>query len=195
MWEDIRLAALTSRGNPIEIEYERDGEKTTVVLNPIYDSEADTYYLGVLGGGEVMVCNLPQTFQYGFYAMGYTMRATVKSLAMLVTGQLSKDDVSGPVGMVKYVDETYDAVKDYGVVNIALNMINIALTLSISLGIMNLLPIPALDGGRLVFLLIEAVRGKPIPPEKEGMVHLGGMMALMVLMALVFINDITKFFR
>ena len=70
-----------------------------------------------------------------------------------------------------------------------------SLTLSISLGIMNLLPLPALDGGRLVFLLIEAVRGKPIPPEKEGMVHLGGMMALMVLMALVFVNDITKFFR
>ena len=93
------------------------------------------------------------------------------------------------------MDDTYDAVKDYGMINVVLNMINIALTLSISLGIMNLLPLPALDGGRLVFLLIEAVRGKPIPPEKEGMVHLGGMMALMVLMALVFVNDITKFFR
>ena len=67
--------------------------------------------------------------------------------------------------------------------------------LSVNLGIINLLPLPALDGGRLVFLLIEAVRGKPVPPEKEGMVHLGGMMALMVLMVLVFINDISKFFK
>ena len=66
---------------------------------------------------------------------------------------------------------------------------------SVNLGIINLLPLPALDGGRLVFLLIEAVRGKPVPPEKEGMVHLGGMMALMVLMVLVFINDISKFFK
>ena len=73
-------------------------------------------------------------------------------------------------------------------------MINIALLLSVNLGIMNLLPLPALDGGRLVFLLIEAVRGKTIPPEKEGMVHLAGMMALMILMVLVLFNDITKFF-
>jgi regulator of sigma E protease len=73
-------------------------------------------------------------------------------------------------------------------------MINIALLLSVNLGIMNLLPLPALDGGRLVFLLVEAVRGKPVPPEKEGMVHLAGMMALMVLMVLVLFNDISKFF-
>ncbi len=73
-------------------------------------------------------------------------------------------------------------------------MINFVLLLSVNLGIINLLPLPALDGGRLVFLLVEAVRGKPVPPEKEGMVHLGGMMALMVLMVLVFFNDISKFF-
>lgn len=195
MWDDIRLAALTNRGEPIEIEYERQGEKNNVTIQPIFSSEDNAYYMGVVGMGDLLVCNVPQTFQYGFYAMGYSVRATLKSLSMLVQGQLSKDDVSGPVGMVKYVDETYDAVKDYGAVNVALNMINIALMLSISLGIMNLLPLPALDGGRLVFLLIEAVRGKPVPPEKEGMVHLGGMMALMVLMALVFVNDLTKFFK
>ena len=195
MWDDIRLAALTSRGEEMKIEYERQGEKHTACLRPVYDADADAYYIGVQGGRDLLVCNVPQTFQYGFYVMEYSVKATVKSLSMLVQGQLSKDDVSGPVGMVKYVDDTYDAVKDYGMINVVLNMINIALTLSISLGIMNLLPLPALDGGRLVFLLIEAVRGKPIPPEKEGMVHLGGMMALMVLMALVFVNDITKFFR
>ncbi|MGN0376067.1 MAG: RIP metalloprotease RseP [Suilimivivens sp.] len=195
MWDDIRLAALTNRGEPLEIEYERQGEKHTVVLTPTYSEEGGSYYIGVLGGTDLLVCNVPQTFQYGFYAMEYSVKATVKSLSMLVQGQLSKDDVSGPVGMVKFVDDTYDAVKDYGAVNVALNMINIAMMLSISLGIMNLLPLPALDGGRLVFLLIEAIRGKPIPPEKEGMVHLGGMMAFMVLMVLVFINDISKFFR
>lgn len=195
MWDDIRLAALTSQGGDMVIEYERDGERDTVTLQPIYSSEDGSYYIGVLGGADLLVCNVPQTFQYGFYALEYSVKATVKSLSMLIHGQLSKDDVSGPVGMVKYVDETYDAVKDYGAVNVALNMINIAMMLSISLGVMNLLPLPALDGGRLVFLLIEAIRGKPIPPEKEGMVHLGGMMALMVLMALVFVNDITKFFK
>ena len=71
-------------------------------------------------------------------------------------------------------------------------MLNIALLLSVNLGIMNLLPLPALDGGRLVFLLIEAVRGKPIPPEKEGMVHFAGFVALMILMVFVMYNDIMR---
>ena len=63
-----------------------------------------------------------------------------------------------------------------------------------NLGIMNLLPIPALDGGRLVFLIIEAVRRKRVPPEKEGMVHFAGFAVLMVLMVVVMFNDIVKLF-
>ncbi len=148
-----------------------------------------------VGIGGYLKCNVPQTFEYAFYTMKFYVESTFKSLGMLVTGQLSKDDVSGPVGLVKVVDEVYDSAKVYGAIDVLLNMMEIALLLSVNLGIMNLLPFPALDGGRLVFLLVEAFRGKPIPPEKEGMVHLAGMMALMVLMVLVFFNDITKFFR
>ena len=71
-------------------------------------------------------------------------------------------------------------------------MINFAVLLSVNLGVMNLLPIPALDGGRLLFMLIEVVRGKPIPPEKEGMVHFVGFVALMILMVFVMYNDIMR---
>ena len=67
--------------------------------------------------------------------------------------------------------------------------------ISATLGVMNLLPLPALDGGKLVFLLIEAVRGKPVPREKEGMVHFVGIILLMVLMVVVLFNDISKLFR
>jgi regulator of sigma E protease len=73
-------------------------------------------------------------------------------------------------------------------------MINFALLLSVNLGVMNLLPLPALDGGRLLFLFIEVVRGKPIPPEKEGIVHFIGFVALMILMVFVLYNDIVKIF-
>ena len=66
--------------------------------------------------------------------------------------------------------------------------------LSANLGVMNLLPIPALDGGRLVFLLVEAVRRKRVPPEKEGMVHFAGFALLMLLMVVVMFNDIMKLF-
>ena len=150
--------------------------------------------MGIAAGG-YLKCNVLQTFEYAFYTMKFYVETTFKSLGMLVTGQLSRDDVSGPIGIVKVVDEAYDTAKAYGALDVILNMVNIALLLSVNLGIMNRLPLPALDGGRLVFLLVEAVRGKPIPPEKEGMVHLAGFMALMVLMVLVFFNDITKFFR
>lgn len=71
-----------------------------------------------------------------------------------------------------------------------MNLINMSLLLSANLGIMNLLPIPALDGGRLVFILIEALRGRPVDPEKEGMIHMAGMAVLMVLMVVILFNDI-----
>ena len=73
-------------------------------------------------------------------------------------------------------------------------MMNFGILLTANLGIMNLLPIPALDGGRLVFLVIEAVRGKRIPPDKEGFVHFIGFAALMLLMVVVLFNDVMRLF-
>ena len=77
---------------------------------------------------------------------------------------------------------------------IILMVVQLIVLLSANLGVMNLLPIPALDGGRLVFLIIEAVRGKPIDKEKEGMVHMAGMMLLLALMVLILFNDVRKLF-
>ncbi|MGN1133925.1 MAG: site-2 protease family protein, partial [Oscillospiraceae bacterium] len=70
----------------------------------------------------------------------------------------------------------------------------LAAFITINLGLFNLLPIPALDGGRLIFLIIEAIRRKPVPPEKEGMVHAIGMAALMLLMVVVTVSDVMKLF-
>ena len=75
------------------------------------------------------------------------------------------------------------------------NMMNITLMLTVNLGILNMLPLPALDGGRLVFLLLEVIRGKPIPPQKEGMVHFIGLMFFMILMVLIFFNDLANLFH
>ena len=109
---------------------------------------------------------------------------------MLVTGQVSREDVAGPVGIVVMIDKTVEASSSYGLLNVLMNLINMSLLLSANLGIMNLLPIPALDGGRLVFILIEALRGRPVDPEKEGMIHMAGMAVLMVLMVVILFNDI-----
>ncbi len=194
LYQQVYLNSLLNvDGKPFEIVYERDGEKHTITVTPTFDEEANRYLMGI-STGEYLECNALQNFQYALYMMNFEVEMTFKSLSMLVTGQLSLDDLSGPVGIVKIVDDTYTEAKVYGTSTVVLSMIEIALLLSVNLGVMNLLPLPALDGGRLIFLLIEAVRGKPIPPEKEGIVHLAGMAALMILMVVVMFNDFSKFF-
>ena len=104
------------------------------------------------------------------------------------------DQLSGPVGIVDVVDETYQQSKEYGVVAVIMQMLNIGILISANLGVMNLLPLPALDGGRLVFMFIEAIRGKRVSPEKEGWVHGIGMILLLALMAFVLFNDVKRLF-
>ena len=126
--------------------------------------------------------------------MKFWICTTIDSLKMLLTGQVGVDQLSGPVGIVSVVDSTYQESKSYGIFVVIAQLLNIAILLSANLGVMNLLPLPALDGGRLVFLAVEAVRGKRIPPEKEGYVHLVGIALLMVLMVFVMYNDIQRIF-
>lgn len=113
---------------------------------------------------------------------------------MLVAGQVGVDQLSGPVGIVEVVDETYQQSKSYGAMVVLMQMLNIGILLSANLGVMNLLPLPALDGGRLVFLILEAIRGKRVAPDKEGWVHAAGMVLLLALMAFVMFNDVKKLF-
>ena len=87
-----------------------------------------------------------------------------------------------------------DLSRSGGASLVFLNMLNLMILLSANLGVMNLLPIPALDGGRLVFLIIEVIRGKRVPPEKEGYVHMVGMVCLLLLMVFVMFNDIQRIF-
>ena len=134
-------------------------------------------------------------FKYSALEVRYWLKATFKSLRMLFTGKLKKDDLAGPVGMAQVIDTTIDNTKQYGVFTVILNMVNIALLLSVNLGIMNLLPFPALDGGRLIFLFVEAIIGKPVPRKAEGYIHFDGIVVLALVSLFVFVNDITKFFR
>ena len=87
---------------------------------------------------------------------------------------------------------SYDDVKSQGVLVTVMTMLNMVILLSSNLGVMNLLPLPALDGGRLVFLIIEAIRRKPIRRDLEGMVHFAGLVLLMALMVYVMIHDVQR---
>lgn len=191
--DEVSMASALNRGEAIEIGFIRNGEKYTTTIQPKYSQEDGRYYIGFVIG-EAYECKGFDLIKYSVYEVRYWLKTTIKSLAMLVQGKLSANDLSGPVGIAVAIDETIEVAKPYGIPTVVLTMINFAILLSVNLGVMNLLPLPALDGGRLLFLAIEVVRGKPIPPEKEGAVHFVGFVALMLLMVFVLYNDIARIF-
>jgi regulator of sigma E protease len=188
---EVSFLSSISTGKPIEIEYKRDGQKYKTTITPKFSEEDNRYYLGFTIG-EYVECKGLDLIKYSIYEVRYWLITTVRSLVMLVQGRLTANDLSGPVGIAVTIDETIEVAKPYGIPTVVLTMINFAVLLSVNLGVMNLLPLPALDGGRLLFMLIEVVRGKPVPPEKEGIVHFIGFVALMILMLFVLYNDIAK---
>lgn len=116
------------------------------------------------------------------YFLGQMLAGLGAMVASLFTGQSLQGAVMGPVGTIDFIATAAQTGLE--------NILMLASVLSINLGLMNFLPLPALDGGRLVFFLIEAVRGKPISPDKEGWVHMIGFAALMLLMVVLTYNDI-----
>ena len=195
LWNEVSLYNLMNTdGEKTAVKYERDGEEVSVVLEP-RALEGDSYKrLGISGPAEMTRTGVFGWFQYGAYTVEYWVKYTFECLKMLVTGQVGIGQMSGPVGIVSVVDSTYQNSLSSGMKIVVLNLMNIAILLTANLGIMNLLPIPALDGGRLVFLILEAIRRKRIPPEKEGMVHFAGFALLMLLMIVVMFNDIKRLF-
>ncbi len=191
LYREITLASYFNQGETATVTYERDGEQYTVEITPEYNEESGLYYFGFQGGTYIAPSGL-EVIEYAYYEVRYSLISTVKSLGMMVQGKVNKDDIAGPVGMAVVIDDAIEATTPYGMISVVLTMINIAVLLSVNLGIINLLPLPALDGGRLVFLLIEAVRGKPVAPEKEGVVHFIGFVALMILMVVVVFNDLSR---
>ena len=193
LWREVTYYNMFHPGETVELVFERDGEKHEVTIVPKKD-ENGSYLMGVTSPSEYQKANVFTAMQYGVYEVKFWIATTLESLKMLVTGGIGVDQLSGPVGIVNVVDDTYQQTKDYGAVVVLMQMLNIGILLSANLGVMNLLPLPALDGGRLVFLVIEAIRGKRVAPDKEGMVHFVGMMLLFALMIFVLFNDIKRIF-
>lgn len=193
IWREVTYYNMFHQGETVDLVYERDGEKYEVTITPKQDEDG-SYLLGVTSPAEYKKANLLTAAQYGVYEVKFWICTTVESLKMLVTGAVGMDQLSGPVGIVDVVDETYQQSKSYGAVVVIMQMLSIGILISANLGVMNLLPLPALDGGRLVFLFIEAIRGKRVSPEKEGWVHGIGMILLFLLMVFVLFNDIKRLF-
>lgn len=185
------LAEHPLTSEPVTITYERDGLEYNAEVTP---SESRTAVLDFSYNLAYTKTHGFEVLKYGTLEVKYMIRSTLLSLKELLTGGLGVKDLSGPVGVVDAIGSTYEASKSEGMLTIWVNMLYMAALLSANLGVMNLLPLPALDGGRLVFLIIEAIRRKPVNRQIEGMVHFAGLMVLMLLMVVVMYNDILKIF-
>lgn len=186
-WNDLVDSVQGEAGNPLDFTVEREGEVVEFNITPEL-SEQPQGNVGVIG----VLYESPVeksffgSFVYGAETTVFWFQEIFRLLGMLVTGQFTIDALSGPVGIYKTTEE----VAQYGI----FTLMSWAGMLSINLGIMNLLPLPALDGGRLMFFVLEGLRGKPVDRQKEGMVHFVGIMLLMLLMIVVTWNDIQRFF-
>lgn len=181
--------------NPLddsEIEYVllRDGEEYTI--NVSGELSGSAYILGFDYNTYRVDTKGFETVKYSFAEIKYQIKSVFKSLGMLFSGKLGANDFTGPVGIVDIIDNTYEQSAPEGAMAVFLNLANITILLSANLGVMNLLPIPGLDGGRLVFLFIEAIVGKPVPRKFEGIVTAACMILIMLFAVYIVFHDISK---
>lgn len=176
-------------GTEITLGIERDGKVETISATPQMTKRVDSGFVYNIYREKT---NFLGVMKYSAVEVRYWISTTVESLMMLIKGQFSVNDLSGPVGIIDVIGDSYEEAKSEGAVMVWMQMLYWAILLSANLGVMNLLPIPALDGGRLVFLLIEAVRKKRLNPDVEGMVHFAGFVLLMMLMVFVMFNDFRR---
>lgn len=191
-FRDISAYTQFHPGETVTVTYERDGERYKTELTPQYNEEYGYYLYGFMGSGERYQGNVLETLKYSLYEVKYWINVTLNSLRALVSGQVSVNEMSGPVGIVDMIGDGYEQSVSVSYFAAFLQMLYITIFLSANLGVMNLLPLPALDGGRLLFMVIEVIRGKRVDPDKEGMVHFIGMMLLLLLMVFVLFNDVKK---
>ena len=176
-------------GTEITLGIERDGKVETISAIPQMTKQVDSGFIYNIYREKT---NFLGVMKYSAVEVRYWVSTTVESLMMLIKGQFSVNDLSGPVGIIDVIGDSYEEAKSEGAMMVWMQMLYWAILLSANLGVMNLLPIPALDGGRLVFLLIESVRKKRLNPNVEGMIHFAGFVLLMMLMVFVMFNDFRR---
>lgn len=185
-WSDVVEVIRKSPDKELTFLIERNGNEIEIPVTPNTQKLEDGTTIGIIGVYSPVEKSPLKAITYGATETYFWTTEIFSALGKLITGQFSIDALSGPVGIY----QSTDMVAQSGIYY----LMRWAGMLSINLGIMNLLPIPALDGGRLLFFAVEAVRGKPIDRQKEGMIHFLGFALLMLLMLVVTWNDIQRFF-
>ena len=185
--DGLTAAVRAADADHMEVVVLRDGAEKTLIFTGLYNAEKGVNFM------DTTIANGRKKVSVGFavresVAYCWEMAGLVfKSLGMLFTREASIQDMAGPVGIVQLLGQAAESGW--------YTVLNLCTLLSVNLGVFNLFPIPALDGGRLLFILIEWLRGKPVPPEKEGLVHLIGLGLLLILVVVVTFNDVLRLIR
>ena len=190
-WNDLQEEILKVNGTEkkynnedIFVKISRNGKEIAGNVKLTYNKDTESYILGIQA--QQSKVSLLKKIEISVYSFAEYFKMMVQGLKMLITGKVSAREITGPVGLPKFVGEAY---KSGG----GLALINIFIILSINIGLMNLLPIPALDGGRLLFVIPEFV-GIKVNKKIEEKIHMVGMILLLILMAFIIFNDVTKYF-
>ncbi|MEA4815845.1 MAG: RIP metalloprotease RseP [Lachnospiraceae bacterium] len=201
-YEDLKMAIMDFDGSEVKITVKRGDESVGLNLTPQYSEEDGGYIIGIIQtiktgcfaktAKDIEKASLAETIKASFFTGISYIKSVINGFAKLITFQVSKNEISGPVGIMQIIGESYEEGMESGVVAALRNIIYLAAVLSANLGAVNLFPIPAVDGGRIVFLIIEGIRGKAIPPEKEGFVHFVGFALLMAFIVFITFNDIMR---
>lgn len=187
-WEQfVGAIQRTPREESLLLQVKRGGELFDISVKPEYDSTSQTMMLGITSMVTYHKMGFWQGIKLGFVNTYQTTVAMLQGLGQIITGAVSTKALAGPVGITKMIGQAAQGGLVY--------LLNFTALLSINLGVINLIPFPALDGSRIVFTGIEMVRGRPMEPEREGFIHLMGFMILMGLIILVTYNDIFRLIK
>lgn len=204
IYDELQYILLQNQGEPLLLDViSADGQHFHYKMQPKLDEASGRYLIGfqpnihtglfadeVEGYDEMSVA---QTAHYSYFAMVNYVKMTAEGLLRVFTFTADKDEYGGPIAIFKTVETSYEAGLEYSMAAAMQNVIYIGAVLSANLGVLNLFPIPALDGGRILFLLIEAVRRKPMDTETEAKLQFMGFAFIMGLMIYVLCSDIVKY--
>lgn len=184
-WNEFVAKIQTNpEGKALQLTISRNQETRVVELTPVMNKETGKPIVGVYPKQIFERQGIITAVKLGFVQTYQMTAGMLAGLGMLFTGGVSTSDIAGPVGITSMVGEAARSGMVY--------LLSFTAFLSINLGILNLLPIPALDGSRIMFALVEAIRRKPLDPEKEGYIHWFGFLFLMLIMLLATYNDIIR---
>ena len=188
-WSEVQLYISKSKGNEIEfVLKDKEGNKKTVIIDPevVEDEEGNKTYLVGIGIDTTKKTGFVASIRYAVEETLNLYKLMLTTLKELVTGGVGVNELSGPVGIYSVVDS--QAKEGFA------NLMYLTAYLSMNVGVINLIPFPAFDGGRVLFLIIEKIRRKPIKAKTEAMVNSIGFILLMLLMVVVTFNDILRLF-